>query len=116
LLTRSQVEIDQFRGYHNEKDQPIIHHFVIYAFAALLSQDELAILQKSHERSIELFDVSNLDELQKREVRKATQAILTFLSTALLFLGQSEIKEIKEKAISEESAVRRPVPLESKIN
>ncbi len=90
LLTQSQVEIDQFRGHRNEKNQPIIHHFVIYAFAALLSKDELAILQKQDARTIELFDVNNLDELQKCEVRKATQAILTFLSTALLFLGRSE--------------------------
>lgn len=95
LLTESPLLIEQYRGEQNQQQQKILYRFVIYAFAALLSRADLDQVRASG-REVLLFDVQNLaTELRGQEVRKATQAILSFLSTALLFIGeQAKIPEV----------------------
>jgi len=101
LLTSSEIVIDQFRGKYNEQQQPIINRFFILAFAALLSNEEFQELKKSSGREVQLFNASNISELEKVEVRKATKAILVFLSAALLWIAQLEDNAITEIKVTE---------------
>ncbi len=101
LLSTSEIVIDQFRGKYNEQQQPIIHRFLILAFAAFLSETEFSELQQNSDRELSLIDPQSLSKLEAAEFRKATRAILDFLNAALLFIAQLEDAQDKESILAE---------------
>ena len=84
-LSLSSIIIEQIRPIEAESEQKELITFTVFVLAAVLNASDL----EGVERPYQLFDVAELSQLERRELRKATLATLDFLQPALLFLAQN---------------------------
>ncbi len=85
LFSKSSFNIEQIRPIGENKQNKALYDFMVFVLAILIDEGDLAKIEREGWR---LYSFQDLSEIDQREIRKATLAVLDFLPAALLFLAE----------------------------
>jgi hypothetical protein len=105
FFSKSSFKVEQIRPVDGSNKELALYNFIVFVLAILLDEEELAKIEREGWRLYSPNELSNIDQ---KEFRKATLAVLDFLPAALLFLAE------EGKIPQEELAVL--LPQQAQIN
>ena len=105
FFSKSSFRIEQVRPVIDSEKDLALYNFIVFVLAILIDEQELAKIEREGWRLYSPNELSNIDQ---KEFRKATLAVLDFLPAALLFLAE------EGKIPQEELAVL--LPQQAQIN
>jgi len=85
LFSKSSFNIEQIRPIGENKQDKALYDFMVFVLAILIDEGDLAKIERE---GWKLYSFQELSEIDQREIRKATLAVLDFLPAALLFLAE----------------------------
>lgn len=85
LFSKSSFNIEQIRPIGENKQNKALYNFMVFVLAILINEGDLAKIKRE---GWQLYSFQDLSEIDQKEIRKATLAVLDFLPAALLFLAE----------------------------
>ena len=85
FFSKSSFRIEQIRPVDGSNQELALYNFIVFVLAILIDEQDLAKIEREGWRLYSAQELSNIDQ---KEFRKATLAVLDFLPAALLFLAE----------------------------
>jgi len=85
FFSKSSFNVEQIRPVDNNSNDRALYDFTVFVLALLIEEGDLSKIKRE---GWQLYSPLELSEIDQKEFRKATLAVLDFLPAALLFLAE----------------------------